>query len=258
MDHRAWIPVIYSWSLLLGCHCWGRDLILRLRVSCTLRGACCMHRKCSGNVKWMNELMSFPEDSLLVSLFQPLHCHPTSLVPWTPLPVPDGNIEAQRFTVWDVGNEGSLHQAKKSSYLPQAAYRCLGLLTIPPPPLLLWPQLFSILCQHLLHTSFRDSLSWCLLMGATCISECREETAGTLLEHLVCASCFTRRCYVISATILPDWDHQSRTPAPIPQMAKRTLREESSAQGRTFITSGPGPGPRFSKPPSLFSRTLQI
>lgn len=35
---------------------------------------CCLHRKYSVNVKWMNELMSLQEDSLLLSPFQPLRC----------------------------------------------------------------------------------------------------------------------------------------------------------------------------------------
>jgi len=138
----------------------------------------------------------------LISPFQPLHCHPTSLVQWTLLP--DGNTEAQRFAVWDFRKEGHLHQVKNNSHLPQAAYKYLGLLTIPPPPLLLWPKLSSYLCQHHVHTNFGDSLSWCLLIGATCIWEHREVNAGPLLEHLLCATCFTRKCYVIIATILPD------------------------------------------------------
>ena len=145
--------------------------------------------------------MSSPEDFLLISPFQPLHCHPTSLVPWTLLP-----------SFW---KEGRLHQAKKNSHLPQVTYRYLGLHTISPPPLLLWPKLSRYLCQHLLHTNFRDSLSWCLIRGATCILESREENGGTLFEHLLWARCFTRKYYVIIASILPDWDRLAPPPPPL-------------------------------------------
>lgn len=202
----------------------------------------------------MNEWVNVSSRRFSPSISFPTITLPTaSLVPWTLLA--DGNSEVQIVTVSDFGKKGHLQQVKKKSHLPQVAYSYLGLLISQLQLLLHWPKLASYLCQHLLHTSFKDSLSGCLLIGATCIfgtqrRKQRNITWTSTMCQLFYKEVLCNHCYH------PSRRRQFCTPAPILQMVKWKLREESSAEGHTFITRGDGPGPRFSKPQYFFSRTL--